>query len=213
MTIEYAVPCTDYIDAVVDDTMREDLYDSLYNLSCLLGDINGQLSKATCLRLISNFRVKSPGIITSVLNTNVTSDQYSADLPVESFITVMPYSTYVLYNEIYNLNSSLVVTSDELGADQLTSPLMQEGIVPVNSDLESALFSLYLSLYDLYLQLSSYKTGYYISFSVSDIKNIESNASWISYNLDGFENYDFITMIRHIQRLLSFVYNKKFLFA
>lgn len=200
-----------FLLSTVDRGLALDIMPACMNLSRLLADQNGVISKAMATRISSYLKLLSPGIV--VYNTTLDPSMMPpSPVPMDVPIPEVSIKAFNIYNAILTSDPTYV-------GDFLNSPLdrIADLINLLPPALETALTAIYLDSYAVYLELISAtaKTGL-ATITQNDLSRLDSNIRWFSsmleINLDMY-SLDFLESLRYLQRTIAHVRYMDYLFV
>lgn len=184
----------------IESTLASQLYDYLldpcYNLSAILGDIDGYIP-SNVAKQVSSLPVVSPGIIMNGDYTPVSSPV----LPTEVFSKEISGYAY----DIYLMCSSMNLTIISPGSLEDYSPLIKLSTDMLPS-IKDALYAIYLECFALYTELVHLNNRMEL-ITRNDISRVCSNISWVSASIEETQNppYYLISVLRDLERTLLYV--------
>lgn len=184
-----------------DPAMQEVLYDTMYNISFLLGDDRGKLWYRDAGIISKNLQVYPDATIQEI------GDDLS--LPNDSLLgkeTFFPR----LSSRAFSVHQSLSnYTTKEMPAYEPDISLIFEDI-EYSSDMEASYRAyLYLELYSLLLSIVEYRGGDILTVTLDEISTLLSNCRYIVASVGTTGNqestYKLLNVLKHIQRSILFV--------
>lgn len=203
MGYEYETVSDRFISNKLHESVISHLYNPCYNLSSVLGDLDGKLNPTTTKQVISSVTIVAPGIVLSGY-TDASEDIEDEFLGKDTYINEVTTSAYNLYSKFVSNDPSVVI----LGSSNthVTSPLINLSLnqAPL---VKTAICSLYVDTMALYLELLNSDSTKNIPITKQDLQRMDGNIRWITANLEDTEyrSYDLIEVIRELQRNLMFI--------
>lgn len=200
----YASVDSGFVSSKVEQEIFDYLYIPLYNISAILGDIQGNMSDNARKVIVKYVNLKSPGVMTDIPDEILTEEtEYSDILGPEMFYVEVPRPVYLMYDQMKYRPVFSYGRKD--------SPLINN-LSGTDDSTKSSVCLVYLSTIYLYSDLLEYSEVGKINMTRQDIKNIESNIRWITPRLDPEIHYNLITPLRELQKILQEISNLTFLF-
>lgn len=201
-----------YIKNYLDPSLQDMLLTACFNLSAILGDDGGKITKSTMQRLTDTTLVVAPGRL--VLNDGmsldsndryyITSEVLSLDLSVRGF---------VVYGQFKDKDSGVLADLNSFNSEE-RSPLLSltSGYPP---SLRSVINVLFCELFGLYQELIfSSPTRGLNTITRSELDRVITNMRWLSSKMEYLPkvDYDLIEVIRDIQKVVMYVRSQTSLF-
>lgn len=195
-----------YIKYNVNSEMIESIYIPLFNLSAILGDIDGKVSKSDALLIKQHVNLVTPGVVIG----DFSSSPFVSDVvtPSQFILRVSNYS-FLLYQDIRNNNYEIV-------SELTTLSPMLSNINLLSSKLSSALCLIFLEVLSVYKCLLAATTVEGIApLSRRDFEILSSNIRWLSYHVElnnTLNLLDLISVLRDAQRNIDYIASMNDLF-
>jgi hypothetical protein len=171
----------------------DELYVTLYNLSHVLGDVDGLIPSLTSAHVARNLQVNQSGLITSSIP--IPKDTRKTQLGAESFSPRVSLKAWEVYSGIDTKSSALITDEGTL------SVLLDTGFKP---DMQTIMSYLYLELFAVYRSMVEYDRTSLFPISADELSDISSNLRFIAQCVEevgnGLEVYETLSFIRFMQR-------------
>lgn len=195
----------------ISQLMSTDVKNSAVNLSSLVGDDDGFISKTMTKFITSNLKVMSPGIVTLGENAEL-SDDNPMKSSVGEYISKVSPEAYSMYQLFLNSDPSIVKSTSSASMD---SPLLSlsKSQPPLVKAMASALYTELVSAYNQTLTADP-NTGFKDSVK-ADLSKTDNNIRWLCAKLEeqSPKPYELIEVVRESQKVISFLNSQPNLFG
>jgi hypothetical protein len=199
----YATPSEDYISTNVNSKALNYILDTLCNISSILGDTNGKMTRTTATEVVKALDISATGALLS--STEVITDFSSPHLPEEMYVPEVSYDSYLTYTYAKSGDLDYVLTIVDNW--EISSPLLvltREPHVPAYV----AIRGLYLETFTVYKQAVELKT---LDTIQTDrlITNCKVVASYVAKQ--GKVNYDLLEVLKNLRVSLMYLRHYSYL--
>jgi len=208
----YPTVSDEFIKEYLNRDIIDDVYDSVFNISAILGDKDGWLTKPTANLAVRGLVIDATGTIQVSVDEEV-GDSYGDVIIDEPFDPVISYQAYLTYLRIAESDAGLVLPIYTDTSKEINSPLLRytENVSKTEALVARAL---YVELYHIYLELLNYVEPSQFLVTRDDLKRIDSNIRWLCSRVGGLTSsyYDLVEVLRDMQVSLSYIQNLDRLF-
>lgn len=205
-----------FIVSKLSPMLSPDIFTACYNISSLIGDMDGKINKTTAEAVLRGLQITSVGSISIDLTDQITSStKWSDALPLEDFLGEMSARGTELYYLLKGNDDQYVVfLTDSTYRLPITSPLILRS-AKLSVPLKNAVGAIYLELYALYLELLDLlPLGKIRGMNRTDLLVINNNILWLSNQLEDMDSppMDLIRGLRNAQRTVLYIKSMSNLF-
>lgn len=200
--VEYESLSEEFIMDRIDGESYGFLIDPLINLSCILGDRNGRLSRKLAGFVTEGVDIEVTGRVLRIDN-NKLSTYRNDHFPIDVYVPEVSFETYKTYRGLKRGSREVTLDPIDFLDIELYSPLLFQISEDLDLDVSKALKILYIELFQLYREMLNFNEDNRLNMSKLDLQRMVRNICAINNFVE--TKYDLCKVLRDTQRSLMYL--------